>query len=74
MKVKTWQARLDELDTSKGVSNVMRQNCMKAEILELRAALRRQVEKSERLKAASVRWRAAATKYQKLAATKRSTV
>lgn len=74
MKVKTWQQRLDDLDTSKGVSNVMRQNCMKAEILELRRALRKQIEKSTRLKEASVRWRAAATKYQKLSATKRSTV
>lgn len=68
MKVQTWQERLDELDTSKGVSNVMRQNCMKAEILALRAALRKQVEKAERLKEASKRWRAAATRYQKLAA------
>ena len=66
--IPTWQQRLDALDTSKGVSNVMRQNCMKAEIMELRAALRVERAKAERNKESSKRWRAAATKYQKLAA------
>lgn len=40
MTIPTWQQRLDAMDHSKGTSNVMRQNAMKAEILELRAALR----------------------------------
>jgi hypothetical protein len=66
--IKTWQQRLDELDTSKGVSNVMRQNCMKAEILALRAELRKQIARADRNKEAAKRWREAATKYQKLAA------
>jgi hypothetical protein len=66
--IKTWQQRLDELDTSKGVSNVMRQNCMKAEISALRKALREQAATIERNKEAAKRWRAAATRYQALAA------
>jgi len=58
------------MDTSKGVSNVMLQNCMKAEIKALRAALRTERAKTERSKESTKRWRAAATKYQKLAAQK----
>ena len=72
MKVQTWKQRLDALDTSRGVSNVLRQQCMQAEISELRAALRKQTERAERLKESSKHWRAAATRYQKLAATTRS--
>jgi hypothetical protein len=70
MTVKTWQQRLDELDTSKGVSNVMRQNCMKAEILELRAALRRQTARAERASERAKTWRAHATRYQQQLAAK----
>lgn len=68
MKVKTWQERLAELDHSKGTTNVMRQNCMKAEILALRKALREQFARAERNKESSKRWRAHATRYQQLAA------
>ena len=39
--IPTWQQRLDALDHSKGTSNTMRENCMKAEIKALRTALRR---------------------------------
>lgn len=74
MTVKTWQQRLDELDTSKGVSNTMRQNCMKAEILELRAALRQQTARADRNKESSKRWRSAATRYQNQLARSRSNV
>lgn len=68
MNVKTWQQRLDAMDTSKGVSNVMRQNCMKAEILALRAALRKETARAERNRESSKKWRAYATRYQQLAA------
>lgn len=94
--IATWQKRLDALDTSKGVSNAMRENCMRAEILELRAALRepeavmakaisaalaaqRREYSAEmsRLKRNAINnkqqskfWRAAASKYKKLATQK----
>lgn len=42
MTIKPWEERLDDLDTSKGVSNKMIQACMLAEIKELRKALRDQ--------------------------------
>jgi transposase len=72
VKVKTWQQRLAEMDHSKGTLNSMLQSAMKAEILELRAALRRQTARADRNKESSKRWREAATRYQKLAATMRS--
>ena len=36
----TWRERLGAMDHSKGTSNAMIQECMKAEIMELRKALR----------------------------------
>jgi len=66
--IPTWQQRLDALDHSKGTRNTMIQECMKAEIKELRVALRQQTARAERNKASSKQWRAAATRYQKLAA------
>lgn len=68
--IPTWQQRLGAMDHSKGTSNAMRQECMLAEIKELRKALRAERAKAERNKASSQRWRAAATKYQKKAAEK----
>ena len=66
--IPTWQQRLDALDHSKGTRNTMIQECMKAEIKELRVALRQQTARAERNKESSKQWRAAATRYQKLAA------
>lgn len=42
MTIQSWEERLDDLDTTKGVSNKMIQACMLAEIKELRKALRDQ--------------------------------
>jgi len=64
----TWQQRLGAMDHSKGTRNTMIQECMKAEIKELRAALRQQTARAERNKESSKRWRAAATRYQTIAA------
>jgi hypothetical protein len=64
----TWQQRLGAMDHSKGTRNTMIQECMKAEIKELRAALRKQTAKAERNKESSKRWRVAANRYQQLAA------
>jgi transposase len=68
----TWQQRLGAMNHSKGTPNSMIQECMKAEIKELRVALRKQTERAERNKESSKRWREAATRYQKLAANSRS--
>lgn len=68
----TWQQRLGAMNHSKGTRNTMIQECMKAEIKELRAALRKKTESVERNKATAKRWREAATRYQKLAANNRS--
>ena len=66
--IPTWQQRLDALDHSRGTSNAMIQKAMKAEILALRAALRHQTARAERNKESSKQWRAAATRYQTIAA------
>jgi hypothetical protein len=67
----TWQQRLGAMDHSKGTRNTMIQECMKAEIKELRVALRQQTARAERNKASSKQWRAAATRYQKQLAERR---
>ena len=39
IRLKTWKQRLDDMDHSKGTSNVMIQKCMTDEIASLRATL-----------------------------------
>lgn len=70
MNIPTWQQRLDAMDHSKGTTNAMRQNAMKAEILALRRALREQRTKAERAKASAESWKNHANRYQKLAASR----
>lgn len=63
-----WQDYLAKMDHSKGTSNAMIQKAMQKEIFALRAALRKQTASTQRNKEASKQWRAAATRYQALAA------
>lgn len=70
MTIPTWQQRLDAMDHSKGTTNVMRQNAMKAEIFALRRALREQKTRAERAKEKAEEWKAHANRYQKLAASR----
>lgn len=75
-QIKRWEARIDEMDTSKGVSNKMIQAAMQAEIKDLRAHIReltRDIRRPvNRAKAAARKaqartreWRSVATRYQK---------
>lgn len=64
----TWKDYLAKMDHSKGTSNAMIQKAMKMEIMALRAALRKQTASTQRNKDAAKQWRAAATRYQALAA------
>lgn len=63
-----WKDYLAKMDHSKGTSNAMIQKAMKMEIMALRAALRKQTASTQRNKDAAKQWRAAATRYQALAA------
>lgn len=65
-----WQDHLAKMDHSKGTSNAMIQKAMKMEIADLKRKLREQLRTIKYNKAAAVRWQAAATKYQKLAASR----
>ena len=67
--IPTWVQRLDAMDHSGGTTNRMIQHAMKAEIMALRKALREQTARAERNKEQAKTWRAAATRYQKKAAT-----
>lgn len=57
-KIVKWEQRLNRMDTSKGVSNVMRQTCMQEEIEALRAA-------HTRLTKSRDAWKKVAQKYRK---------
>lgn len=70
MKLKTWKDFLKEMDHSKGTSNAMIRKAMEMEIYALRRRLRTQEVRVQYSKEAAKSWRAAATKYQKLAATR----
>lgn len=72
MIVEPWEARIDEMDTTKGVSNKMIQAAMRAEIKELRALasditrpVRRAKDAAKRAQAKTREWRSVATRYQK---------
>jgi len=56
------------MDHSKGTRNTMIQECMKTEIKELRAALRKQTARAERNKESAKQWRLHANRYQQLSA------
>ena len=68
MNVTDWKTRLDEMDHSKGTTNRMIQTAMKAEIMALRKALRKQTARAERASQRAKEWRAHANRFQKLAA------
>lgn len=57
MPVKSWIQRIDEMDTSKGVSNVMIQNALKSEVFALRAQINRIRAQRDKWKAAALRYR-----------------
>ena len=58
MPIKTWVQRIDEMDTTKGVSNVMIQNALKAEVFALRAQI-------NRIRAQRDEWKTTALRYRK---------
>lgn len=71
MNPKTWKEYLAAMDHSKGTSNAMIQAAMKKEIGALKRALREERQRVLRSREAAKTWRAAATRYQKLAAERR---
>jgi hypothetical protein len=57
MPIKSWIQRIDKMDTTKGVSNVMIQNALKAEVFALRAQINRIRAQRDEWKAAALRYR-----------------
>lgn len=64
-QIKRWEARIDEMDTSKGVSNKMIQAAMRAEIKELRLHVSASNRVLTTARAQRDEWRRKATQYQR---------
>lgn len=69
--IPTWKERLALMDHSKGTTNVMRQEAMKAEIADLRKQITVYRYTTKKQTATIQRWRAATTRYQKMLAKER---
>lgn len=64
MTIAKWEDRLNAMDTSKGVSNKMIQEAMRAEIRELRAAVAKSDRKLKKARAKTMEWMNHTRRYQ----------
>lgn len=62
--IERWEDRLAKMDTSKGVSNKMIQEAMRAEIKELRRFASQAETRLTKSKRKTIEWRGIATVYQ----------
>lgn len=71
MTIPTWKERLAMMDHSKGTTNIMRQEAMKAEIADLRKQMTINRAVTKKQTATIQKWRAATTRYQAILAKER---
>lgn len=71
MTIPTWKERLALMNHSKGTTNVMRQEAMKAEIAALRKQITINRATMKKQSATIQKWRAATSRYQKMLAKER---